>query len=190
MIVWITGLAGAGKTTLGRMVVHELRSQHEYKVALLDGDEIRSIFDDDLGHTLDDRIKNSKRISALCQFFDRQGVTVVCCILSVSEEHRKENRRRASRYLEVFLDVTMETLEERDQKGLYSGARRGEIDNVVGIDIPFMKPTTADIYINNSGTEEELVLASRRIVEVILDAAPLTATSGDDGRKIDRPGDN
>ena len=172
------------------MVVHELRSQHESKVALLDGDEIRSIFDDDLGHTLDDRIKNSKRISALCQFFDRQGITVVCCILSVSEEHRKENRRRASRYLEVFLDVTMETLEERDQKGLYSGARRGEIDNVVGIDIPFMKPTTADIYINNSGTEEELVLASRRIVEVILDAAPLTATSGDDGRKIDRPGDN
>ena len=91
MVVWIIGLSGAGKTTLAEEVVAEVRREQE-NVVLIDGDMIREIFGNDLGHTLDDRRTNANRIYQLGKLLDSQGINVVCAILSLFPESRSWNR--------------------------------------------------------------------------------------------------
>lgn len=153
MIVWIIGLSGAGKTTLAT----ELRALWAARAAntvLIDGDEVRRICGSDGGKDafgIEDRRANGDRIVRLCAWLDRQGINVVCSILSLFEEHRRRNRETYSQYFEVFVDAPMEQLVARDSKNLYGPALRGETANVVGIDIPFEKPEHPDMVIDNSG---------------------------------------
>ena len=106
---------------------------------------------DDLGHSLEQRRQNGLRITRLCRYLDRQGINVVCAILSLFEEQQRWNRENYSDYFEVFIDVPMDVLVGRDQKGLYSGAKAGRIPNVAGIDIPFSPPANADMVLRNDG---------------------------------------
>lgn len=145
------GLSGSGKTTLGRVIAEKWRAMAPNCV-LLDGDELREVFAADKGdapYTLEGRRRNAERLTALCEMLDRQGINVVCCILSVFPEMRAQNRTRFSDYFEVFMDAPLEVLQERDVKGLYASAARGETKNVVGIDIPFERPTTSDMTIRS-----------------------------------------
>ena len=84
---------------------------------------------------------------------DRQGIHVVCCILSVFDDMRRANRTRFGRYFEIFMDATLEAVTARDVKGLYAAARRGEARNVVGVDLPFERPTLSDLVIDTSAAQ-------------------------------------
>lgn len=153
MVIWFIGMSGSGKTTLGREVASQLR-RFAPNTVLLDGDEVREVFAhdrDENPYTIEGRRINAERITAMCQMLDRQGLHVVCCILSIFPEMRSDNRQRFSDYFEVFMDAPLPVLEARDAKGLYATARRGTVSNVVGVDIPFPRPEQADMVIDSSG---------------------------------------
>ncbi len=151
-MIWLVGLSGAGKTTLGRELALQWRAV-EPNTAFLDGDELRLMFSRDDGldpYSLEGRRRNAERMTGLCELLDRQGINVVCCILSIFPDMREGNRRRFSRYFEIFMHAPLATLEERDVKGLYAAARSGNLANVVGIDIPFEPPRNPDLVIDTS----------------------------------------
>ena len=152
MIIWIIGMSGAGKTTIGKKLLPML-NKHIGKFVFIDGDEVREIFGNDLSHKLEDRRKNANRIKHLCKLFDKNNINVVCCILSIFEETRDWNRKNLKKYKEIYIKVSMNELIRRDQKGLYKGALKNEIKNVVGFDIPFEEPSKSDIIIENDGDE-------------------------------------
>jgi len=158
MVIWLIGLSGSGKTTLGREIAQQWRKKST-NVVFLDGDELREIFRSDHGaaaYSVEGRRENAERAVRLCQLLDRQGVNVVCCILSIFGDMRVKNRSRFTKYFEIFMDAPMDVLRRRDVKGLYAAHKRGEVSNVVGIDIPFDTPTTSDIVIDTSGSEPAL----------------------------------
>lgn len=166
MVVWIIGLSGAGKTTLARRVVDECRGSTP-NVVLIDGDEVRSMFGDDLGYSLPDRLKNAERICRLCKFLDDQGIHVVCAILSLFPESREWNRRNLEHYYEVFIDTPIPDLQRRDSKGLYARYAAGQINNVAGLDLEFQRPD-ADLLVENIGSRDELLGYASQIAAIVL----------------------
>ena len=162
MVVWVIGLAGAGKTTVAREVVSRLRQRGP--AVLIDGDDVRAIMGNDLGHTLEDRLQNAWRICRLCRHLDQQGISVVCAILSLFPETQDWNRDHFERYYEVFLDVPMEVLERRDQKGLYSGVKAGRVTQVAGVDLAFTPPPRADLRLSGDDAIEPPAVIADAIV--------------------------
>lgn len=159
MVIWLIGLSGSGKTSLGRELAAQLRRSAPNTV-FLDGDEVREAFGLDRGdqqYTLEGRRLNAERLTALCCMLDRQGLNVVCCVLSIFPEMRARNRDIFGSYFEVFLDAPLDILQKRDVKGLYAAARDSRVSNVVGLDIPFPRPGSADLVIDTSGTADGLV---------------------------------
>lgn len=148
MVIWIIGLSGSGKTTLATRVVERLRLLNE-KVVLLDGDTIRSLFKNDVDHTIDGRRRNAERLSALSKFLSDQGIHVVAAVLSIFPEWQRWNREQIPAYAEIYVKAAMPTLLRRDIKNLYAKAIAGEIPNVVGVDIPFPEPEAPDLVIEN-----------------------------------------
>ena len=148
MVIWLIGLAGAGKTVIGREVYSILRARKP-NVVFLDGDHVRAIMGADLGHSVEDRRVNAWRICRLCKYLDDQGIDVICAILSVFHDTQRWNRENYSEYFEVYIDVPMGELISRDQKGLYRGALAGDVKDVVGFDIPFEPPPLADHVVRN-----------------------------------------
>jgi len=164
MIVWVIGLAGSGKSTVGRAVYEKWKAVDPATV-LVDGDEIREIFKHDRGddaYTIEGRRVNADRISQLCAWLDRQEINAVCCILSIFGDGQDWNRETYSKYLEVYLETPEDELVER--RHLYREAREGRMTNVVGVDIPFTPPHAPDMSFD-SGTQGPGVVA---IVEQIL----------------------
>ena len=145
MVVWFIGLSGSGKTTLAETLYGRLKPDHP-NLVLLDGDAFREVFRD-VDHTLEGRRRNAERISNLCRVLDAQGIHVIAAVLSLFPEWQAWNRSHLSRYLEVFLDIPMETLRQRDPKGLYADAEAGRVARVVGLDIPFPRPPAPDLVI-------------------------------------------
>lgn len=155
MVIWLIGLSGAGKTTIGRHV-YDLWKAEAANTVLIDGDEIRALFKHDTGDdpfTIEGRRANAERITELCAWLDAQGINVVCCILSLFPDMRAENRERFSSYFETYIRTPMDILTARDSKGLYAAADAGTMKNVVGVDIDFPEPASADLIIEN-GSEE------------------------------------
>jgi len=153
MVIWIIGLSGSGKTTLGRALVRRWREAAPNTV-LVDGDEVRRIFAHDQGdapYTLAGRRLNAERVTELCAWLDRQGMNVVCCILSLFPELRAANRQRFSGYFEIYLAAPVAALMARDTKNLYAPALRGEACNVAGVDLPFPEPVAPDMIVDTSG---------------------------------------
>jgi adenylylsulfate kinase len=152
MVIWLIGLSGAGKTTIGKSVYREWKNR-EPNTVLVDGDEIREIFSQDNSgsdYSIAGRRKNAERIKQLCAWLDRQGINVVCNILLLFGDVSKWNRENLSGYLEVYVSTPLDVVKARDSKGLYSAAEKGKMKNVVGVDIPFPTPTSPDIIIDNS----------------------------------------
>lgn len=148
-LIWITGLAGSGKTTIGKAVWSQLKKQHSNAV-FLDGDSFREILGGDLGHDPKDRLENAYRIARMCKFLVSQNIIVVCATMSLYAEIHEFNRQNIKNCFEIFVDCEMEELIRRDQKGLYSKALKGETSNVVGVDLPYDKPKNADLVLDNS----------------------------------------
>lgn len=158
MIIWLIGLSGSGKTTLGTEMARQLRERHANTV-LLDGDTLREVFAFDQGHdpyTIQGRRVNAERIAALCEMLDRQGIHVICCILSIFADMRQQNRTRFNRYFEIFMDAPMEALRRRDVKKLYAAADAGHTPNVVGVHIPFERPVGSDLVIDSCGDTPDI----------------------------------
>lgn len=158
MVIWLIGLSGAGKTTIGRRL-HGVWQAQAANTVFIDGDEVRELFKHDRGpeaYTLEGRRVNAERIRALCALLDRQGINVVCCILSLFPDLQAENRTLFSRYFEVFIDTPLDVVEARDVKGLYAAARRGDNPNMVGVDLVFPRPSLADLVISDA-TDPALV---------------------------------
>ncbi len=147
MILWLIGKSGAGKSTIAQLLYEELKPSHPNMV-LLDGDILREIWGDQLGHTIEDRRINAQRISYLCKMLDQQGIHAIAAVLSIFPEWQRWNRDHFSSYYEIFLDASMETLRKRDSKGLYAKAESGKLKHVVGVDIPFPRPVNPDLTIS------------------------------------------
>lgn len=152
-VFWVTGLAGAGKTTLAGLLVSKLR-ETEPSVVFLDGDVMRDVFGGSAGHSSAERLVLAQQYASLCRMLSRQGLTVVCATISMFHEVRRWNRQNLPGYCEIYLKVPMSVLEDRDQKGLYRGARNGEVDNVIGVNAPFEEPDSPDIMLENNGDRD------------------------------------
>lgn len=154
MVIWIIGLSGSGKSTLANEVVNRIR-ELKGKVVLLDGDLIRDLFGNDVDHTIEGRKINAERLSVLTKYLADQDINVVAAVLSIFPEWRRWNRENINSYAEVYVKSSMETLIRRDTKDLYERAIKGEIENVVGVDIPFPEPDNPELIIENNVYREE-----------------------------------
>lgn len=167
MIIWLVGLSGSGKTTLGRAVACQWR-QIANNTIFLDGDELREVFKQNCGddaYSIEGRRKNAERMTALCKMLEQQGINVVCCILSIFPDMRQTNRTLFSGYFEIFMDAPIEILKRRDVKGLYAAAERGEMKNVVGIDIEFQKPEHSDMVIDSASEFPDIPALARSVLK-------------------------
>lgn len=157
-LYWVTGLSGAGKTTIGTLLYKHLKEQYPNTV-IFDGDMLRQAFGNDLGYSREDRFACAMRYARLCKLLVDQGIFVVCCTISMFDEVRNWNRENIENYTEIYVEVPMEVLQKRNQKGLYSGVKSGDAAQVVGMDLELELPKKPDIIIRNDGsrTPEELL---------------------------------
>lgn len=150
MVIWLVGLSGSGKTTIGTEV-YRLWKKKEANTVLLDGDHIRKIMQNDktsADYSMQGRKLNANRIVEICSWLDQQNINVVCCILCVFNDIMSENYKRFSQYFQVHLDVSMTTLETRDPKKLYYNARAGHEKNVIGVDLDYVPPEVSDLCLS------------------------------------------
>lgn len=163
MVTWFIGLSRSGKSTLSKILYDKLKLKVKNMI-LIDGDAIRNIFGNDLGHTIEDRRENARRISQLTKFLADQNIHVIAAVLSIFPEWQKWNRENIKNYSEIYLKVPIEVLEQRDKNGLYSKAKKGEIKNVVGIDIPFPEPLNPDLIINNDRNDHKYEIMINKVL--------------------------
>lgn len=149
-VYWITGLSGAGKTTIGELFYEKLKIK-EPNTVFLDGDILRQIFGNVFGYNEEERKKCAMCYSRLCENLQKQGINVVCCTVSMFNSVRDWNRSNIGNYYEIYLRVSLETLRKRDKKGLYSGDTAEIQKDVAGIDFKFEEPQNADLILNNEG---------------------------------------
>ena len=157
--LWFTGLSGAGKTTLAHIVEAELR-QRGLKVELLDGDVVRTHLSKGLGFSKEDRDTNIRRIGFVCQLLARNGVAAIAAAISPYRAVRDEVREMTGgRFVEVYCQATLETLIERDVKGLYKKALAGEIKNFTGVSDPYAPPLAPEVLVDSSTEKVEVSAA-------------------------------
>ncbi len=149
-VFWITGLSGAGKTTLGRELWSRLRASGR-PVTFLDGDALRAVIAEDLDHSAGDRRRSAMRNARLCRLLAGQGADVVCATISLFHDVQRWNRENIRGYREIYLRVPIDELRRRDCKGIYAGAQRGDARNVVGVDLPAEAPEEPDLVLDNYG---------------------------------------
>src|SRR3984957_14859477 len=149
-VFWITGLSGAGKTTLGREVWSRLRAAGRPAI-FLDGDALRAGIAEDLDHSADHRRRSAMRNARLCRLLAEQGTDVVCATISLFHEVQRWNRENIPGYREIYLRVPIDELRRRDSKGIYARAQRGDMRDVVGLDVPAEAPEAPDLILDNYG---------------------------------------
>lgn len=173
--LWFTGLSGSGKSTLSRKI-EEILLERGLRVEVLDGDIIRQNLSKGLGYSKEHRDINIRRIGFVCNLLTRNDVVAVAAAIAPYQVVRDENRRLIGSYVEVYCKCPLEVLEERDPKGLYAKAKRGEIKNFTGIDDPYEEPLNAEIVVE---TDKETVEESvNRIIKTLelLNRIPASGT--------------
>ena len=149
--VWFTGMSGSGKSTLAEALAPELRKRG-CNVEILDGDVVRTNLSKGLGFSKEDRDINIRRIGFVCNLLTRNDAVAIAAAISPYQAIRDENRTLIKNFVEVHCDCALDTLIERDVKGLYKKAIAGEIKGFTGIDDPYEAPVNPEVAIN-SGTE-------------------------------------
>lgn len=143
-ILWLTGLSGAGKTTIAQALVKELQIQAR-AVELLDGDVIRTNLSKGLGFSKEDRDINVRRVGFVANLLARHGVIAISAVISPYCQIRDEIRQSSEGFIEVYVNAPLEVCESRDVKGLYAKARAGEIKGFTGIDDPYEPPLKPEV---------------------------------------------
>lgn len=167
-VLWFTGLSASGKSTLANIVEQKLYKM-KYNTYLLDGDNIRHGLNKDLGFNEESRVENIRRIGEVSKLFLDCGIITLTAFISPFKSDRKLVRELFDKgqFLEVFIDSSLEVCENRDPKGMYAKARKGEIKNFTGISSPYEAPLNPEIHvINNSITLDE---ASDQIISYLID---------------------
>ena len=144
LILWFTGLSGAGKTTISKVVAEKLK-QRGQKVEILDGDIVRENLSKGLTFSKEDRDINIRRIGFVAHLLSRNGVVAITAAISPYKAIRNEIREMYENFIEVYINAPLEVCEQRDVKGLYAKARAGEIQNFTGIDDPYEPPDNPEI---------------------------------------------
>ena len=146
--IWMTGLSGAGKTTLATLLEQQLHSLGKH-VYVLDGDNLRHGLNRDLGFTEADRCENVRRVAEVAKLMVDAGLIVVVSLISPFRKERRFARCLFSQgeFVEVFVDTPMPACERRDVKGLYAKARRGELKYFTGIDSPYEPPEAPEVHL-------------------------------------------
>ena len=167
--IWFTGLSGAGKTTLARLLEPELQSRG-YKVEVLDGDIVRTNLSKGLGFSKEDRDTNIRRIGFVCNLLARNDVIAIAAAISPYKEVRDELREDLKQFVEVYVECPIPVLAERDVKGLYKKALAGEIKNFTGIDDPYEPPVSPEVAVHSDSEtpEESLAKILARLEEMNL----------------------
>src|SRR6266404_4734742 len=156
--LWFTGLSGAGKTTLARLVETEL-ARRGHKVEVLDGDVVRTNLSKGLGFSKEDRDTNIRRIGFVCHLLSRNDVVAIAAAISPYREIRDEIRGQIVSFVEVYCECPIEVLAERDVKGLYKKALAGEIKNFTGVDDPYVAPVSPEVIVHTGAESPEESLA-------------------------------
>ena len=144
--IWFTGLSGAGKTTIAHVVEETLKKAGK-KVEVLDGDVVRTNLSKGLGFSKEDRDTNIRRIGFVAQLLTRNGVFCICAAISPYREVRDENRKRIGNFMEVYTRCPIPVLKDRDPKGLYEKALKGEIKGFTGVDDPYEEPLHPEVTV-------------------------------------------
>jgi adenylyl-sulfate kinase len=155
--LWLTGLSGAGKSTISNLLAERLRAQRR-KVEILDGDVVRTRLSKGLGFTKDDRDENIRRIGFVCDLLARNGVIAIAAAISPYRCLRDEIRARVKNFIEVYVNCPIDVLAARDVKGLYQRALAGTLANFTGVSDPYEPPVAPEVEVNSSiQTPEESV---------------------------------
>lgn len=151
MMLWFTGLSGSGKSTVAIALERELHSRG-LLCRILDGDNIRSGINNNLGFSAEDRVENIRRIAEVGRLFVDTGIITIAAFISPNNQLREMAAEIIGKddFVEVFVSTPLEECEKRDVKGLYDKARRGEIKNFTGISAPFEAPEHPDITLDTS----------------------------------------
>jgi bifunctional enzyme CysN/CysC len=165
-VVWFTGLSGAGKSTIANNVERRLHAfgRHTY---LLDGDNVRHGLSKNLGFSDPDRVENIRRVAEVASLMADAGLIVLVSVISPFEAERQMARELigSDRFYEVFVDTPLATAEQRDVKGLYGKARRGELTNFTGVDSPYEAPRFPDVRLDT--TQVVVGEAADQVVEYL-----------------------
>jgi adenylylsulfate kinase len=172
-VFWLTGLSGSGKSTLAAGLQRALHAQGKL-VYVLDGDNVRAGINNNLGFSENDRIENIRRISEVAKLFLDAGIITICSFVSPTNELRAlaKNTIGENDFFEIYINAPLATCEERDVKGLYAKARKGEIKDFTGVNAPFEAPANPDLELKTDEQHEDdsllaLVSFASRQIRVI-----------------------
>jgi bifunctional enzyme CysN/CysC len=167
-VVWFTGLSGAGKSSIANLVEKRLHALGVHTTTL-DGDNVRHGLNKDLGFTEAERVENIRRVAEVSRLMVDAGLVVLVSFISPFRSERRMAREMVDEgeFCEVFVDTPLDVAEQRDVKGLYGKARRGELTNFTGIDSPYESPENPEIRIDTTTTSPEE--AAEEVVNRLLD---------------------
>ena len=165
-VLWLTGLSGAGKSTIANALEKELYAQGN-KTYILDGDNVRHGLNKDLGFTDKDRVENIRRVAEVAKLMCDAGLIVITAFISPFRSEREMARSLflKNEFSEIYISTPLKIAEKRDPKGLYKKARKGQIPNFTGIDSPYEKPINAELEIDTSKTS--ISESVRKIIKII-----------------------
>ncbi len=169
-VIWLTGLSGSGKTTIAKTLERELYKRG-FLAQVLDGDNIRTGINNNLGFTGEERIENIRRIAEVSKLFLHCGIITINSFISPTEEIRNMAMEiiGEENFFEIYVNAPLEVCEERDTKGLYKKAREGKIKDFTGISAPFEAPLTADLEVRTDEmtVDETMELCLAHVLPVI-----------------------
>ena len=165
--LWFTGLPRAGKSTVGGIVASRLRAAGMERIEILDGDEVRAGLCRDLGFSHADREENIHRITFVSKLLTRNGVISIVAAISPYAEGRERAREEIENFLLVWCHASVDDCAARDFKGLYEKARRGELDNLTGVNDPYEEPRDADLILDT--VDENAEQSADRVMELLVE---------------------
>ncbi|MBM3773587.1 MAG: adenylyl-sulfate kinase [Acidobacteria bacterium] len=155
--LWLTGMSGAGKSTIAALLASRLRARGA-RVEVLDGDQVRTYLSRGLGFSREDRDENIRRIGYVCELLSRNGVVAIAAAISPYRQAREQVRARIPDFVEVYVECPLEVLAQRDVKGLYKRAIAGEIGQFTGVSDPYEPPLVPEVTVSSAAqTPEESV---------------------------------
>jgi len=164
-IVWLTGISGAGKTTLANSLFEEFKKR-QLPVTILDGDKVRDFFEGDLGYSRQERIMNVRRIAFTAHELCQNGVNVIVANIAPYYEVRDFIRRKLSaNYIQIYLKVSLDEVTRRDVKGLYKQFNTGNLENIIGADDGYDVPRNPDLVIQTGNEDAQTSL--KKIIDFI-----------------------